>query len=131
MYRLHLRIVILRIRYPIFFLLKEQLCKLIEATTPCLPLVGSLGRYVAVSIDANLLKSLGCFVNAHIFLTTTAHEKYLVGSLEVFCVGQLVGADCATAEDTNVREGSWVVEGNTVCLHATNDQPLRDARCQR
>ena len=64
--------------YSIYYLFENQLSKLIEAATPCVPFVGCAWRLITDGIHAELLLDvLGSLNTTHVFLAATAHEEQL------------------------------------------------------
>ena len=80
-------------------LLKDKLCKLIEAATPGVPLMGSAGRRVADGIHAELVVNLlGGLFATHVLLATTTHEEQLDILGEAVGLLDLIDAPCTAAE---------------------------------
>ena len=104
------------------FLFEQQLCELVEAAAPGLPLVGCLRRDVTVGVDADGLQVLSHLAYTVLslghtcLLATGTHEEHLVGLLEVRHVCQFISTDGATTEDAHIGEGGGIVQCDAVGL---------------
>ena len=91
---------------PWVVLLEKKLRELVEAATPCLPLVSCLRRNIVVSVHARSLELLSndlriVTVARSLDLTATeADENKLVGISEALCLICLLNRDHSAAEDS-------------------------------